>query len=444
MFFTNRRITIQVLIVFLYLVFACRAYAQEVSFNRDILPILSDKCFQCHGFDANTREAELRLDTAEGATGELFSGEGFAVVPGKPDQSALLSRINSDDKYSVMPPPGTGKSLSQNEKDLLRKWIDQGAKYEKHWAFESPTATPLPPVKNADWPRNLIDHFVLAKLESKGMKPSPVAGKRTLIRRVSFDLTGLPPTKQQIDQFLSDDSADAYEKMVDRFLASPSYGEHMTRHWLDLARYADTSGYQYDRERTMWVWRDWVINAYNCNIPFDQFTVEQLAGDLLPKPDAQQILATGFNRNHPITIEGGVIDEEYRTEYVIDRLNTTATVWMGLTVGCARCHDHKFDPISQKEFYQLTAFFNQVAERGLNGFDPMRQIESPLAEPVHPTLQKQITQLKTQIETLKSDPTSEQIEKWAKEIAQSRHSEWETLNPTTVKFDRWIDVNTTG
>lgn len=420
-------------------IFACLQFcfltqlcAQDISFSRDIQPILADNCFQCHGFDANTREADLRLDTWDGATGELLSGEGSAVVPGEPGESVLLQRVNSDDKYSVMPPPGSEKSLTQSQKELLRKWISQGAKYENHWAFEQPQNAPLPEIKNKSWPRNLIDHFVLTQLEKKGINPSPAADKRTLIRRVAFDLTGLPPTKEQIDRFLGDDSDDAYEKMVDRYLASPSYGEHMTRHWLDLARYADTSGYQYDRERSMWVWRDWVINAYNSNMPFDQFTVEQLAGDLLPNATPQQILATGFNRNHPITIEGGVIDEEYRTEYVIDRLNTTATVWMGLTVGCSRCHDHKFDPISQKEFYQLTAFFNQVAERGLNGFEPMQQIASPLAEPVDPTVQQKMDDLKTQIDKLKAEPSAAEVNQWAKEIATTTNTKWQILDPVKM------------
>ena len=414
------------------LCFLNQLWAQEISFSRDIQPILADNCFQCHGFDANTREADLRLDTWDGATGKLLSGEGEAVVPGKPDESVLLQRVTSDDKYSVMPPPASEKSLTQSQKELLRKWIAQGAKYENHWAFEQPKKGPLPEIKNKAWPRNLIDHFVLALLEEKGLKPSTAADKRTLIRRVAFDLTGLPPTKKQIDRFLADDSADAYEKMVDRFLASTSYGEHMTRHWLDLARYADTSGYQYDRERSMWVWRDWVINAYNSNMPFDQFTLEQMAGDLLPNATPQQILATGFNRNHPITIEGGVIDEEYRTEYVIDRLNTTATVWMGLTVGCARCHDHKFDPISQKEFYQLTAFFNQVAERGLNGFDPMQQIASPLAKPVDSAVRQKMDDLKTQIQKLKAEPSAAEINQWAKEIATSSTTKWQTLDPVKM------------
>jgi hypothetical protein len=406
--------------------------AQEVSFSRDVQPILADNCFQCHGFDANTRKADLRLDTFTGATSELSSGDGHAVIPGDLEDSILLERILSDDELSVMPPRNSGKELTPDQQEILKKWIQQGAKYEEHWAFTPPKNSPTPSVQNETWPRNFVDHFVLAKLEEKGIQPSPVTDRRTLIRRVAFDVTGLPPTQDQIKEFLADSSEDAYEKMVDRFLASPSYGEHMTRYWLDLARYADTSGYQYDRERTMWVWRDWVINAYNTNMPFDQFTVDQLAGDLVPNPTSQQILATGFNRNHPITIEGGVIDEEYRTEYVIDRLNTTATVWMGLTVGCARCHDHKFDPISQTEFYQLTAFFNQVKERGLNGFEPMQQIVSPLAEPLDPTIKKQMDSLQQKIAKLNNEPTSDEIADWAGEIATQKASPWQPLDPTQL------------
>ena len=407
---------------------------QPLKYNRDILPILANNCFACHGFDPKTREADLRLDTQEAAFAPLESGEGQAIAPGDPVNSVLLERIISHDADVKMPPVDSEKNLTKDEIDKLRQWIIQGAKYERHWAFVAPEATPVPSTKLSTWPRNLVDHFILARLEKEGLAPTPAADRRVLIRRVAQDVTGLPPTPEEILTFLDDNSPDAYEKMVDRYFTSPSYGEHMTRYWLDLARYADTSGYQYDQERTMWVWRDWVINAYNNNMPFDQFTVEQLAGDLLPNAQPHQILATGFNRNHPITIEGGVIDEEYRTEYVIDRLTTTSTVWMGLTMGCARCHDHKFDPISQKDFYRLFAFFNQVPERGLNGFAPNKKIISPLAKEHSQETQVKIAALKKHLSAVKeivADSVTEKtaVENWARQVATSKATGWEVLDP---------------
>ena len=415
------------------LIMACSVHHLEgqsrLSYNRDIRPILSNHCFQCHGFDANTREAELRLDLRSSAIAELDSGSGYAIVPGDPAKSLLLERVHSSDTGEVMPPPEIGKPLTKSQKGLLEQWIAEGAAYEKHWSFVQPKSQGLPEVNRKDWPRNQIDHFILEGIENAGLAPSPEADKRTLIRRVALDVTGLPPTPTEVTQFLSDASPSAYQDMVDRYLSSPAYGEHMAKHWLDLARYADTSGYQYDQERTMWVWRDWVIHAYNQNMPFDQFTIEQLAGDLLPDASDQQVLATGFNRNHPITIEGGVIDEEYRLEYVFDRLNTTSTVWMGLTVGCARCHDHKFDPISQKEFYQLSAFFNQVSDKGLNGFEPTRQIISPLAAPLSPETKRELEQLKAQLTELNRPPQTDSIAAWAKKVAETSQREWEVLKP---------------
>ena len=405
---------------------------EKISYNRDIRPILSNACFQCHGMDANAREAGLRLDTASGALGDSDDGSG-AIVPGDLGNSLLWERVTADEPDDRMPPPDSGKELTAEQIDLLKLWIEQGADYEPHWAFVPPQAAPLPPTKNRSWPRNEIDHFVLATLERNQLAPSAAASKRELIRRVSFDLTGLPPTPAEIQEFLADESGNAYENMLDRYLASPSFGEHMAGHWLDLARYADSNGYQYDTERSMWVWRDWVINAFNQNMPYDQFTIEQIAGDLLPDATNQQILATGFNRNHPITIEGGVIDEEYRTEYVIDRLNTTATVWMGLTIGCARCHDHKYDPVSQREFYQLAAFFNQVPERGLNGFEPTAQIASPLAEPLSRERQIEIAELRQQIDELGQPPTDKQLEGWAEEIAQLTAPRWEVLELDAIE-----------
>jgi hypothetical protein len=333
-----------------------------VRFNRDIRPILSDHCFQCHGPDRANRKAKLQLDLEAVALADR--GGYHAIVPGRPDQSELITRITAADPRERMPPASTGKKLSAKQIDLLRRWIDQGAKWEKHWAFLPPQRPPLPAVKDARWPRNPIDHFVLARLEQAGLRPSPEAEKTALIRRVTLDLTGLPPTPAEVDAFLTDPSPHAYEKVVDRLLQSPRYGERMALPWLEAARYADTNGYQTDGERFMWRWRDWVIEAINQNMPFDQFTVEQLAGDLLPSPTLEQRIATGFNRNHRGNSEGGVIPEEYAVEYVVDRVDTTFTVWLGLTAGCARCHDHKYDPISQKEFYQLFAYFNNVPERG--------------------------------------------------------------------------------
>jgi hypothetical protein len=306
----------------------------------------------------------LRLDTFEGATATHKWGR--AIVPGKPDQSALIERITSDDPDERMPPPESHLTLSDAEKQTLRKWIVEGAEYDVHWAFKTPVKPALPKLDAAHkaWVRNGIDHFVAAKLGKEGLKPSSEADKRTLLRRVTLDLTGLPPTPAEIDAFLKDKSPNAYDKVVDRLLASPSYGEHMTFTWLDAARYADTDGYQNDAPRTMWPWRDWVIRAYNANMPFDQFTIEQLAGDMLPKPSIEQLLATGFNRNHRINNEGGALPEEFIVEYVADRVETTGSVWLGLTFGCARCHDHKYDPLYQKEYFQMFAIFNGINERG--------------------------------------------------------------------------------
>jgi cytochrome c553 len=372
------------------------ARADDLKFNRDVRPILSNHCFTCHGPDDATREASLRLDQFDSATGEADSGA-MAIVPGDSDASELIRRILADDPDERMPPGDAADALSADQIATLKAWIEAGAMYESHWAFVAPKKTDVPQVGDSSWPKNGIDCFVIKRFKEKALEPAPEATPETLIRRVAFDLTGLPPTLDEIDRFLSDRQPDAYQQMVERYLDSPAYGEHMARHWLDLARYADTNGYQYDTERQQWVWRDWVIDAYNSNKPFDQFTIEQIAGDLLPGATAQQRLATGFNRNHSITIEGGIIDEEYRTEYVMDRLNTTGGVWMGLTIGCARCHDHKYDPIAQREFYQLYSFFNQVPERGMKGFDPKERIESPLGSDRLASLNAQLDRLRAQL-----------------------------------------------
>jgi Protein of unknown function (DUF1553)/Protein of unknown function (DUF1549)/Concanavalin A-like lectin/glucanases superfamily/Planctomycete cytochrome C len=338
-------------------------------FNRDIRPILSDACFNCHGPDKSKRKADLHFDVEEGARGDR--GGYFVIVPGKPDESEMLKRVASADPKKRMPPPSAGPALTKEQVESLRQWIAQGAKWQKHWSLIPPVRLALPPVKLKGWAKNPIDDFVLARLEKEGLKPTPQADAATLIRRLSLDLTGLPPTPAEVDAFVNEYQSATpqakeavYGKLVDRLLRSPRYGERMAQRWLDAARYADTNGYQTDGDRVMWRWRDWVIEAFNENIPFDQFTIEQLAGDMLPKPTLEQRIATGFNRNHRGNSEGGVIPEEYAVEYVVDRVDTTATVWLGLTAACGKCHNHKFDPISQKEFYQLFAYFNNVPEKG--------------------------------------------------------------------------------
>jgi len=336
---------------------------ETIDFNRDIRPILSDNCFKCHGPDEEHREADLRLDTEEGAFADL--GEGyFAIVRGDPDSSELVWRVEAEDEEDRMPPVDSELSLSSEEKAVLRQWISEGAKWSGHWAFEPVKRPALPEVSDPDWVRNGIDAFILARLDEEGLSPSAEADKTTLIRRLSLDLTGVPPTIEEVDAFLADTRPDAYERLVDRLLASPRYGETMALPWLDAARYADTDGYQNDGPRDMWRWRDWVIDAYNRNLPFDQFTIEQIAGDLLENPTLDQVIATGFNRNHRYNSESGLVQEEFLLENAVDRVDTTSTVWMGLTMGCARCHDHKYDPISTKEYYQLISMFDNVAESG--------------------------------------------------------------------------------
>src|SRR5579884_433709 len=321
--------------------------AETVQYNRDVRPILMENCFACHGADSAARKARLRLDDRDAA---LRGGrsEMPALVPGKPDESELVRRIFlTDDPAHAMPPPTSKKTLTPAQKETLKRWIAEGAVYQPHWSFIAPTRPPLPQVKDAAWVRNPIDAFVLAKLEEKGLKPAPEADRRTLARRVSLDLTGLPPSPQEVEEFVSDKDPNAYEKYVDRLLAKPQWGEHRARYWLDVARYADTHGIHFDNYREIWAYRDWVINAYNRNMPFDEFTVEQLAGDLLPNPTLDQRVATGFCRCNITTNEGGVIPEEYVVLYARDRTETLGQTFLGLTVGCAVCHDHKFDPIKQ-------------------------------------------------------------------------------------------------
>ena len=336
----------------------------KLRYRRDVLPLLSDRCFKCHGPDSASREAGLRLDLPDAATAELDSGA-YAIVRGDVAKSALVQRIESSDPAVAMPPADSGKTLSSAERAILRRWVEEGAEYEPHWAYVAPPRPPVPEVTHPDLVRNPIDAFVLARLESEKLEPSKPASKERLIRRAYFDLIGLPPTLAEIDAFIADESADAFQRVVERLLQSPHYGERMAADWLDGARYADSNGYQNDFARNMSPWRDWVIGAFNAHLPYDQFVTEQLAGDLLPNPTLEQRIATGFNRNHRMVTEAGSIEEEWHVENVVDRVETAGTVFLGLTIGCARCHDHKFDPISQREFYQFYAFFNNVNEKGV-------------------------------------------------------------------------------
>src|SRR5688572_16369123 len=339
------------------------APAQRVDYARDVLPILSSKCYHCHGPDEEARQKELRLDRKEGA---FRVEEGVAViVPGKPAESELVRRTTSKDPDEVMPPADDIRKLSAKEIETLKRWVEQGATWGTHWAFVAPPKTPAVPQGHGE---NAIDAFVRGRLAREKLAPAPEADKATLIRRATFDLTGLPPTPAEIDAFLGDKSADAYEKLIDRLLASPRYGERMAADWLDVARYADTHGYQFDRYRATWPWRDWVIKAFNQNLAFDQFLTWQLAGDLLPKPTKEQRLATAFNRLHMQNEEGGVVEEEFRVAYVVDRVTTAGTAFLGLTFECSRCHDHKYDPITQRDFYSLFAFFQNIDEPGQTPF----------------------------------------------------------------------------
>jgi len=352
---------------------------RDVDYGRDIRPILSENCFYCHGQDASHRKGKLRLDTLDGQRAK------DAVIPGKPNDSELIKRILTKDPDEQMPPPDSHRHLTDAQRELLRKWITQGAPFDGHWAFTAPVRPEEPKNRSATWARNPIDRFVAAKLDGYDLFPSVAADKETLIRRVSLDLTGLPPEPAEIDAFLADMAPNAYEKVVDRLLASPHYGERMALPWLDAGRYADSNGFQQDGDTYQWVWRDWVVQAFNANMPFDQFTIEQLAGDLLPESTREQKLATAFHRNGLLNGEGGNIAEEQRNVLLFDRVDVTATNWLGLTMACAQCHDHKYDPITQKDYYSLMAAFNNVPENGTAGritqkirsADPMIDLATP-------------------------------------------------------------------
>lgn len=367
----------------------------QVEFNRDIRPILSDKCFACHGADAQTREADLRLDTFSGATNSGSSGK--AIVPGDPDASEMLQRILSDDPDLKMPPANAHKELSSEEIEILKTWIRQGATYQQHWSFEPIQSPEIPSAISPHFVRNPIDAFIQERLSSAGLTPAAEADRPTLLRRVAFALTGLPPTLEEQELYYNDQSATAYEAMVERYLQSARYGEEMARHWLDVARYADTHGMHLDNERQTWAYRDWVVNAFNRNLPFDQFTIEQLAGDLLPSPTQDQLVATGFNRCNVTSSEGGSINEELLYRYAVDRTSTTMQTWLGLTGGCAVCHDHKFDPISQREFYSMYAFFNSAADPAMDGnallTQPVLRLESDESRSQLSDLDAQVAQV---------------------------------------------------
>ncbi|MEX0904244.1 MAG: DUF1553 domain-containing protein [Balneolaceae bacterium] len=379
-----------------------------VDYNRHVRGIMSETCFTCHGPDEAAREAGLRLDTEEGAFSPLESDEGLhAIVAGSSRKSEAYQRLISDDPDYMMPPPTSNLSLTDRQIAILKRWIDQGAEYKPHWAFIIPEKTDLPQTNDTNWPENEIDHFVLEKIEEEGIKPSLQADRETLRRRVSFDLTGLPPTLDELDDFLNDDSPNAWEKVVDRLLASDAYGERMATEWLDVARYADTHGYQDDGPNEMWPWREWVIDAFNRNMPFDQFTTWQLAGDLLPEATKEQKLATGFGRAHQQSQEGGIVDEEYRVEYVADRVRTTGTAFLGMTMQCARCHDHKYDPISIKEYYQFGAFFDNINDSGQipneGAAGPTILLPDEQTEQTIEYLQEQIEEQERQYQKIRSD-----------------------------------------
>ena len=372
----------------------------HVDYNIHIRPILSDRCYKCHGPEPTQRKADLRLDLPDSAYAALKESPGmFAIVPGKPDESQVYHRIISEDTAERMPPPSSNLTLSEYEIKLITKWIKQGAEYKQHWAFIAPQPQQLPETENKKWAKNEIDHFTLAKMESMDLSPNGQADKERLLKRVCFDLTGLPPTIEMQEKFLNDNSANAYEKIVNELLASQHYGEKMAVQWLDAARYADSHGYQDDGLRTMWPWRDWVIHAFNENYSYEKFVTWQLAGDLLPEPTKEMLLATGFNRNHKITQEGGVIDEEYRLEYVTDRTNTFGKTFLAMTFECAKCHDHKFDPISQRAYYSTFAFFNQINEKGLLGDITLASLADPPNMKISSDDVKNVLQFMNKIDT---------------------------------------------
>jgi hypothetical protein len=410
---------------------AADAPGRTVDFNREIRPILSNYCFQCHGPDAKKRKGvskPLRLDTEEGAFADL--GGYRAIERGKPEESALIERVTSDDAVDVMPPANTGKKLSAHEVELLTEWVKQGAPYAKHWSYTRVVRPPVPAVRDASWPRNPVDAFILARLEREGLRPSPEADRYALIRRLALDLTGLPPTWDEVERFVHDNSPDAYARLVDRLLDKSAYGEHWARMWLDLARYADSAGYADDPPRTIWAYRDYVIRAFNANKPFDQFTVEQIAGDLLPNPTEDQLVATAFHRNTLTNNEGGTNDEEFRNVAVVDRVNTTMAVWMGTTMACAQCHDHKYDPLTQKEYFQLFAFFNNTSDADLRDESPLLSLYLPDQLRQKAAWEAEAARLETTLRTPTPALRPGQ-ERWEKGLADE--PAWAPLKPGAMK-----------
>ena len=396
---------------------------EQVDFGRDVLPILSDHCFTCHGPDAATREGGFRLDIKDSAFGEADSGD-HPIVAGDTTLSQIVLRLRSDDEYEVMPPPESKKRPTADQITTLEKWIKQGAEWKDHWAFVPPDRPELPKIQKTGWPQNAIDHFVLAKMERSQFTPNQQAKATTEVRRLYLDLTGLPPTPEEVLSYLDDVKIDAkaYERLVDQLLASTRYGEHMATFWLDAARFADTNGYQNDFRRSMWLWRDWVIEAYNQNMPYDQFVIEQLAGDMLPDATDSQKIASGFNRNHRTNTEGGSINQEWLVENVVDRVETTSTVFLGLTMGCARCHDHKYDPVSQKEFYEFYSYFYNVDERGVytetrGNTGPIIQVVTDEYREKIATAEAKIRDKQTIVERL-SEGTSKSQQKWRRGLTQ--------------------------
>lgn len=401
------------------------ASSHATSFNDDIRPILADRCFACHGPDSASREADLRLDQEEFAKAQLGDSGVFPIVPGKPESSAILQRLKSHDPDEVMPPPKSKLTVSKKEIALIEQWITDGAKWQRHWAFIPPQKATPPALKNSTWPRNQIDHFILAKLKTQNLKPAAPADKAHLLRRLHFDLTGLPPSIAQLDAFLADKSVGAVERVVELLLASPAFGERLALEWLDVARYGDTDGLFEDHPRSIYPWRDWVVSSFNQNLPYSDFISWQLAGDLLPEANQEQKIATGFLRNNPTSNEGGIIDEDYRVKYLIDRINTTSTAFLGLTMECSQCHDHKFDPMTQREYYQMGGFFNSLVGKGNT-----KGSTEPTLKILAPEQQKRLAQIdpriKAEEQTLSETPPllSKDFEKWLADL--DKPIEWES------------------
>jgi hypothetical protein len=410
----------------LALIFCLPALSAKVSFNDEIRPLLSNRCYRCHGPDGEDRKAKLRLDIREGATKEH---KGFtAISPGNIEDSELIYRIVTDDEDEMMPPPGKGERFTKEQIELFKRWIEEGAEYEVHWSYTKPVRAEVPRVDETMMRvRNPIDAYILDRLKKEGLTPSKEADRHTLIRRVALDLTGLPPTREEVDAFLADQSAEAYEKLVDRLLAKPAFGEHWARMWLDLARYADSAGYADDPGRTIWAYRDWVIRAFNANMPFDQFTLEQIAGDLLPKPTEGQLIATAFHRNTKTNNEGGTSDEEFRNAAVVDRVNTTMATWMGTTAACAQCHTHKYDPITHAEYFQMFAIFNQSEDADRGNEAPIIQVMGDRNKEQAASVSAEIAKLEKEIETA-TKPDLKAFTKWEADLKVSA-GRWQVLSP---------------